>query len=197
MTGADAPERSRNTLIADYEARGGPADDPEVQSFKLGFTTYEDMSAEDVIAYLDDSERQAEADDVIDITYERTQRWFRERGFSSTDLIPLYRGMGHITSEWNPTGEESDEVGDAEIGTHSLSSWSSDISEANLFASGGEGALVKAMIPVSRILANAQTGFPCESELEYIVIGGPGINGTIYRGGVSADAVVHDLNPLR
>ena len=194
MTGADAPERSRNILIADYLLEG-PSEDPEVQSFKLGYTTYEDMTAEDVIAYLDDPERQAQADEVIDITYERTQRWFRERGFSSTDLVPLYRGMGHITSEWNPTGEESDEVGDAEIGAHSLSSWSSDISEANLFASGGEGALIKAMIPVSRILANAQTGFPCENELEYIVIGGPGINGTIYRSGKSEGIAVHDLSP--
>ncbi|TET36201.1 MAG: hypothetical protein E3J69_03990, partial [Anaerolineales bacterium] len=195
MTGADAPDRSRNMLIEDYEARGGPADDPEVQSFKLGFTTFEDMTAEDVIAYLDDPERQAEADEVVEKMYEDTQSWFRERGFSSTDMVPLYRGMGHITSEWNPTSEESDEVGDAEIDSYSLSSWSSDISEANVFASRGTGAIIKAMIPVGRILANAQTGIPCENELEYIVIGGPGINGTIYRSGKSGDVAVHDLAP--
>jgi hypothetical protein len=188
MTGADAPERTRNRLI-DSEL-------PEAtQSFKVGLHKYEEMNASDVVEFLDDPERQAEADDIVEKMYDDTQQWFREMGYSSNDTVPLYRGMNNLKGDWNSTGEDSDEVDDAEIESYSLSSWSANVGDAVSFASRGRGAVIKAMIPVSRILANAQTGFPCQKEQEYVVIGGPGIEGTVYRGWLQLDTYVHDLPP--
>lgn len=183
--GAEAPPRDRNEVIASD-------DDTLDEKFKTGYKQYEQMTAEDIHAFLDDESRQATSDVIVQRMYDDTQKWYADRGFAPNDLVPLYRGMGHIDSAWNPSGVRSDEVGDSDVDMFSLSSWTAQADETAGF---GGGALVKGFVPVENILANPQTGFPCRSEREIVVIGGTDFNATIYGEATHFEAAVHDLNP--
>jgi len=197
--GAEAPPRERNEVIkktADIEESEGITEfNQPYGNFKLGYEKYEDMTGLEIERMLDDPETQEGADKVLQGMYDDTQQWYADRGFSPDDRVPLYRGMGHITSEWNPSGEESGEGGDANVEMYSLSSWTAHVPETKAFIGREEGAVVKAYVPVKNILVNPQTGFPCREEREIVVIGGPDVRGTVYDGDTDHEAMVHDLSP--
>ena len=197
--GAEAPPRERNEVIqktADIEKSEGITEfNQPYGNFKLGYEKYEEMTGLEIERMLDDPDTQEGADKVLQGMYDDTQQWYADRGFSPDDRVPLYRGMGHITSEWNPSGEESAEGGDANVEMYSLSSWTAHVPETKAFVGDEEGAVVKAYIPVKNILVNPQTGFPCKEEREIVVIGGPEIRGTVYEGDTDHEGMVHDLSP--
>lgn len=154
------------------------------------------MTGPELQSWLDDPARRTQAEKIIDTMYENTQRYYQEKGFNSEDTVPLYRGLRNAKdTDWNPSGDYSDSPNDAEVRMWPISSWTLNEDEARSFAGGVTGAIVRAEIPINRILANAQTGFPCNHEQELIVLGGRGLRGTIYSRYDDPKAVVQGLVP--
>ena len=96
--------------------------------------------------------------------YDETQRELEELDI---DEITLYRGFRDYENKV-PTS------GNIIIDDSAMSSWSVNPDTALGFASGltsEHGRMVKAVIPRSRILSCASTGFGCLDEMEFVVLG--------------------------
>lgn len=144
--------------------------------------------------WIENSERQQEAEKLLDNIYERTQAWLAERGYRRGDTVRLYRGLKSLEGDWNPHGDESRQLNDTQVDMWALSSWTYDVNEVWSFTT-REGAIVAADIPVERLLCNAQTGFSCKREGEWVVLGGEGIRGTVYKATDPYAIMTHDLPP--
>lgn len=116
-----------------------------------------------------------EVEGVLTAMYDRTQGWFRERGMGPDDTIPLYRGLSTVSPTWNPTGH----FGLSEVRMWPLSSWTYRPRDTDTFAE-EKGAIVAARVPVKEILAIADTGFPCQGEGEFVVLGRQPVVGTVF-----------------
>ncbi|KKL77939.1 hypothetical protein LCGC14_2029870, partial [marine sediment metagenome] len=126
--------------------------------------------------WLADDERRARATLIMNGIYDKTQQQLRDAGIEPNETVVLYRGMNTATSEWNVGANESGDFdpdtvyGEGQVEMWSLSSWSSDPDVAYGF-SGPEnvGAVLVAAVPAKNLIANANSGWPCKSEDEWIV----------------------------
>lgn len=96
--------------------------------------------------------------------YEATQAEFREAGITH---VALFRGVRRLP---NAPGMEEARIGDYHM--QPLTSFSSDIAQAKLFA-GKNGGIIAMRVPVSRVLSVAHTGMGTLDESEFVVLGGP------------------------
>lgn len=109
--------------------------------------------------------------------YEMTQAQFAAEGITE---VKLYRGIvldndphqfGLVDGGVNPTNGA-----DALITSNPLTSWSVKLKEAAGFAEpdarGGHGYVFSAVVPVTRILSGPTTGFGCNPEFEFVLLGG-------------------------
>ena len=140
---------------------------------------------------LDNPQVQERANRVVQGMYDSTQAWLADRGYHPGDTVRLYRGMGNIQGTWNPHRGP----GDGNLQMFAVSSWSFDSAEAEQFADNSRAAIVAADIPIERLLANSDTGVPCENEGEWLVLGLDGIRGRIYRADDPPAAWLNDLDP--
>ena len=93
--------------------------------------------------------------------YETTQADFKTKGIKE---ITLYRGVSG-----NPFSGTNVKSGDAvKLNQNTLESWTSEPEIAKQFGN----TILKATVPVERILSTARTGFGCLNEFEFVVIGG-------------------------
>lgn len=154
-----------------------------------------DFLEEEAIDWIEDPERNAQADQFIEKMYETTQDYYQSKGYNPDERVVLYRGLNTLSdTDWNPTGEESREVNDVAVEMWPISSWTANEDEARGFSRTG-GAIVRAEVPISRILCNAQTGFPCNHEQEVLVIGGDDLIATVYSIKDDDDAIRQGLSP--
>lgn len=126
--------------------------------------------------WLLDDERRARATLIISDIYDNTQQQLRDSGIDPDETVVLYRGMNTATSEWNVGANESGDFdpdtvyGEGQVEMWSLSSWSSDPDVAYGFSGPKDvGAVLVAAVPAKNLIANANSGWPCKSEDEWIV----------------------------
>ena len=106
--------------------------------------------------------------------YDSTQSFFQRVGVTK---IPLYRGM-RWDEESFAKPEWAKKNGETQIELRPLSSWTYDKKIANDFATdqgaekNGNGIILEATIPISRILSLPITGVGCLHEKEVVVLGG-------------------------
>lgn len=101
----------------------------------------------------------AAADAFVKAMYKQTQDEFRKAGVKS---ITLYRGASNDF----PSGIYVGNV--LSVKSNALESWTTQKPIARVFGHN----IIKANVPVERIVGNATTGFGCLNEWEYVVIGG-------------------------
>jgi hypothetical protein len=150
------------------------------------------------VSLLDGPQTQDQANHIIQGMYDGTQAWLADRGYHPGDTVRLYRGLGNIEGDWNPLRGP----GEGNLQMFAVSSWSFEHSEAEAFTTAGatvrqttKGAVVAADIPIERLLANSDTGVPCEREGEWLVLGMDGIRGRVYRESDPPLAWQYDIDP--
>lgn len=101
--------------------------------------------------------------------YEATQAELKAKGISH---ITVYRGAGMDKLPLGPMGV----VNDMEVTLQPISSFSSDLQVAEMFAnsgaaSGGPRIIMKVTVPISRVFSTTLTGYGCSSESEFVILG--------------------------
>lgn len=101
---------------------------------------------------------QQATDKFLKAMYDHTQNYFKEKGISK---VILRRGTTGVL--------QNTQAGDkVKLNSNALESWTAHKTITSVF---GHDVL-KAEIPVSRIVGTARTGFGCLNEYEFVVIGG-------------------------
>lgn len=101
---------------------------------------------------------QQATDKFLMAMYDHTQKHFKEKGITS---VVLRRGTAGVLQNTSH-GEK------VKLNSNALESWTLHERITSVF---GKDVL-KAEVPVSRIVGTARTGFGCLNEYEYVVIGG-------------------------
>jgi hypothetical protein len=126
--------------------------------------------------------RGAEYRAFVRAQYEATQKFLAERGITK---LAVYRGFDWLDSALIPEWAQDAQQGDiVNIPLRPASSWtfseptarSFAVPEADYFGTAvraGEGNVVSAWVPASRVLSTPFTGWGCIPEYEMVILGGP------------------------
>jgi GNAT superfamily N-acetyltransferase len=107
--------------------------------------------------------------EFVKAQYDETQAMFKSMGVTEIDV---YRGEGGNNLRASGVVIPSGGVADVQTSMRPLSSWASEIQVAQKFAKGDKAVILKATVPVSRVVSTPHSGNGCLNEHEIVLFGG-------------------------
>ena len=107
--------------------------------------------------------------EFVKAQYDETQAMFKSMGVTEIDV---YRGEGGNNLRASGAVIPSGGVADVQTSMRPLSSWASEIQVAQKFAKGDKAVILKATVPVSRVVSTPHSGNGCLNEHEIVLFGG-------------------------